>query len=320
MFLINRMQEKNPLEIDLCGIKLRNPLILASGILGVVPSTMVRLAEAGIGALTSKSIGPIPRKGYGNPSVIELSNGTLLNSVGLANPGVDEFVKEIEEFKSRTNVPLFVSVFGEDPELYANIAGRCVDAGADAVELNISCPHAEVSAIGASAELTEIFTKTVKTSIKKPVFVKMTPNVTDIVSIGIAAQKAGADALVAINTVKGLAIDIETGYPLLSHGIGGLSGPAIKPIGLRCVFELAKSNKIRIPIIGCGGVSDWSDVIEYMFAGVTCVQIGSAFMAGVHIISEIVLGLQKYLESHNLKSLTEIKAKSLNCALGELLE
>jgi dihydroorotate dehydrogenase (NAD+) catalytic subunit len=314
------MKSNNALQIELCGMSLRNPLILASGILGVVPSTMVRLAETGIGAVTSKSIGPSPRKGYGNPSVIEISKDTLLNSVGLANPGIDEFVKEIEEFKSRTDIPLFVSVFGGDPDLYANIAGRCVDAGADAVELNISCPHAEVSAIGASPELTEIFTKTVKSSVKKPVFVKMTPNVTDIVASGIAAQKGGADAVVAINTVKGLAIDIETGYPLLSHGIGGLSGRAIKPIGLRCVFELAKSKKITIPIIGCGGIFDWRDVIEYLMAGATCVQIGSAFMKGVQIIPEILLGLEKYLESHGLQSLYEIRGKSLNISLGELLK
>ncbi len=314
------MQSKKSLQIELCGMSLRNPLILASGILGVVPSTMVRLAEAGIGAVTSKSIGPSPRKGYGNPSVIEISKDTLLNSVGLANPGVDEFVEEIEEFKSRTDVPLFVSVFGDDPDVYANIAGRCIDAGADAIELNISCPHAEVSAIGASAELTEIFTKAVKSSICKPVFVKMTPNVTDIVSIGLAAQKGGADALVVINTVKGLAIDIETGFPLLSHGIGGLSGKAIKPIGLRCVFELAKNKAIKVPIIGCGGIFDWRDVIEYMMAGATCVQIGSAFMNGVQIIPEILLGLEKYMEAKELRTFYEIRGKSLNIALGELLK
>jgi dihydroorotate dehydrogenase (NAD+) catalytic subunit len=314
------MSENQKLEVVISGIKMRNPLILASGILGVVPSTMVRLAEAGIGAVTSKSIGPVPRKGYGNPSVVELSKGTLLNSVGLANPGIDEFVKEIEEYKSRTDVPLFVSVFGGDPDVYANIAGRCCDAGADAVELNVSCPHAEVSAIGASAELTGIFTNTVKTSVKKPVFVKLTPNVTDIVSIGLAAQKAGADGLIAINTVKGLAIDIETGYPLLSHGIGGLSGRAIKPIGVRCVYELAKNKDIKIPIIGCGGVFDWQDVVEYMMAGATCIQLGSAFIDGVQVVPDINLGLSKYVESKSLNSITDIIGKSLNFKMGELLK
>jgi len=298
----------NILECELALLKFPNPLILASGILGVTPGTMIRLAKLGIGGITTKSVGPKPRKGYKNPSIIEIDSGTLLNSVGLANPGIDAFSDEIREIKNNINVPLVVSIFGTDPGEYALVAKKAEIAGADAIEINISCPHAEVASIGLDTELTYQYTHTVKKVLNIPLFVKLTPNLFDLRPIALSAQKAGADAIVAINTVRGLAIDPYSGRPLLSHGIGGISGSAIRPIGVRAVYEL--SNSISIPIIGCGGISKWQDVLEYIYAGATAVQIGSVFISGLEIIQEILQGLSSFLKNNNIVSIRDIKGKS----------
>ncbi|MHA1584510.1 MAG: dihydroorotate dehydrogenase [Promethearchaeota archaeon] len=296
------------LACEISGIKFRNPIILASGVLGVAPASMVRLSKAGIGGVTSKSVGPRPRLGYSNPSIIEIDDGTFLNSVGLANPGIEAFVEEIKDYKARCETPLIVSIFGDGPEGYAENAKKAVKAGADAIEINISCPHAEVASIALSPELTELFTKTVKSAVNVPVFAKITPNIANIIPIAQAAEKGGADAIVAINTLRGLALDIKTGRPILSHGIGGLSGRAVKAVGVRVVYELYPN--INIPIIGCGGISKWQDVLEYIYAGATAVQIGSAFYIGDQIIKEITTGLEDFLDSNTISTLQELKGKS----------
>ena len=174
----SRMKE---LECQIAGIRFPNPIILASGVLGVAPSSMLRLANAGIGGVTTKSVGPRPRIGYNNPSIIEIDDGTFLNSVGLANPGIEAFVPEIKEIKQKTTIPLIVSVFGDGPEGFAEIAKKAEAAGADAIEINVSCPHAEVASISLSTDLTKKFTETVKNAVKIPVFAKLTPNIANIV-------------------------------------------------------------------------------------------------------------------------------------------
>ena len=296
------------LRLQIAGVEFPNPLILASGILGVCPSSMIRLDKVGMGGVTTKTVGPRARLGYPNPSIIEIGDGTFLNSVGLANPGMDVFEEEIREIKEKTKIPLIVSVFGDGPEGFAEMARRAEAAGADAIEINISCPHAEVASISLSPELTTLYTSTVKAAVKIPVFAKITPNIADLKPIAKAAEKAGADAIVAINTVRALALDIQTGRPILSHGVGGLSGKAVKPIGVRAVYELAKA--VEIPIIGVGGVFTWEDVVEYMYAGATAVQIGSALINGVDIIPEINVELEKFCEKQGIKNLQEIKGKA----------
>lgn len=298
------------LECQIAGLTFANPLILASGILGVAPSSMVRLYKAGIGGITTKSVGPISRIGYPNPSIIEIDDGTFLNSVGLANPGIDAFLPEIREIKTKSSIPLIVSVFGDGPEGYAEIARKAENAGADAIEINVSCPHAEVASIALSPDLTELFTRTVKEAVSIPVFAKLTPNIADIIPIAQAAEKGGADAIVVINTLRGLALDVETGRPLLSHGIGGLSGRAIRSVGVRVLYELFPH--ITIPIIGCGGIYTWQDVLEYISAGATTVQIGSAFYLGDQIIPEILSGLKSYLKSHGISHLQELRGRAHN--------
>ena len=292
------------LEINLSGLKLKSPLILASGILGVSYSTMKRVIDAGAGAVTTKSIGPKPRKGYKNPSIIEIYPGTFLNSVGLANPGIENFLSEIKEIK-KYEIPLIVSIFGDSNDSYLKVAKKAEEEGADAIEINISCPHAEISAIGIDKDLTHKLVSELNNEISVPLLVKLNPNVTNIEEIGLAAEKGGADAVVAINTVGGMVIDVNTKRPILSHGSGGLSGKAIHPIAIKKVYDLYKI--INIPIIGCGGVYDWKHAVEFFLAGATAIQIGTALYKGVEIIREISEGLIKYLESNGLKSILELK-------------
>ena len=292
------------LEINLSGLKLSTPIILASGILGVSYSSMNRVINAGAGAVTTKSIGPRPRKGYRNPSIIEIYPGTFINAVGLGNPGIDDFITEINEIKSH-NITLIVSVFGDTNEVYLDVATKAANAGADAIEINISCPHAEVSSIGIDKNLTYEIVKFIKDSISIPLFVKLNPNVTNIGEIALAAEKGGADGVVAINTVSALRIDVNTKRPILSHGSGGLSGKAIHPIAVKKVYDLYKI--LNIPIIGCGGIDSWSDVVEFFLAGASAVQIGTALHGGVEVISEINLGVINYLKVNEFKCIEDIK-------------
>jgi len=292
------------LEVNLSGLKLKSPIILASGILGVSYSSMKRVYDAGAGAVTTKSIGPIPRKGYRNPSIIEIYPGTFMNAVGLGNPGIADFVLEIEKIKNH-NIPLIVSVFGDTDEVYLDVATKAENAGADAIEINISCPHAEISSIGIDRNLTYELVKFLKESISIPLFVKLNPNVTNIEEIALAAEKGGVDGVVAINTVAALKIDVNTKRPILSHGSGGLSGKAIHPIAVKKVFDLY--NVLKIPIIGCGGIDSWQDVVEFFLAGASAVQIGTALSNEVEIITEINRGIISYLRDNAYQSINDIR-------------
>ncbi|MBY9020706.1 MAG: dihydroorotate dehydrogenase [Candidatus Lokiarchaeota archaeon] len=303
------------LELNISELKLTSPLILASGILGVSYSSMKRLIDAGLGAITTKSIGPVQRKGYKNPSIIEISNGSFLNSVGLGNPGINEFVVEIKKIK-KYGFPLIVSVFGDTKDSYIDVALKAENAGADAIEINISCPHAEVSSIGIDKNLTYSVVKAIKEEINVPLFVKLNPNVTNMNNIALAAQKGGADGVVAINTLAAMRIDINVKRPVLSHGSGGLSGNAIHPIAVKKIYDLY--NVLNIPIIGCGGVSTCEDVIEFFLAGASAVQIGTALYKGYDIISIINQGLRKYLKENEYNSISEIKGLAHNYKTQEI--
>ena len=292
------------LDTKISNLKLTSPIILASGILGVSFSSMKRVIEAGAGAVTSKSIGPKPRKGYKNPSIIERYPDTFMNAVGLGNPGIDNFLTEIKEIKEN-DITLIVSVFGDTNDSYIEVASKAENAGADAIEINISCPHAEVSSIGIDKELTFTLVKALKKKISIPLFVKLNPNVTDMGEIALAAEKGGADAVVAINTIASLAIDINTKRPILAHGSGGLSGRAIHPIAVKKVFDLYKI--LKIPLIGCGGIFDWKDAVEFFLAGASAVQIGTALFKGAEIISDINKGLIGYLREQGFKSISDLK-------------
>ncbi|MFW6128240.1 MAG: dihydroorotate dehydrogenase [Halobacteriota archaeon] len=277
------------LEVDLCGLKLKNPLILASGILGSHPSSLNRISEHA-GAVVSKSVGIEPRKGYKNPVVINVPHG-LLNAVGLSSPGAEVFAQELGNFERET--PLIVSLFGSASQELSSLTSYFPFA--DAFELNLSCPHADKVglAVGSDPQLVKEVLSEVKKATRKPVFAKLSPNVRDIVEIGKAAEKGGADGVVAINTVKGMRIDVFSQKPVLSNISGGVSGEAIKPIGLKCVWDLYQ--ELKIPIIGSGGITTWEDVVEFMLAGAKCVQIGSALFYSYNIFFSLNESLKAYL-------------------------
>ncbi len=295
----------NHLAVSLAGLKLANPTMLASGILGYSAETLENIVEGGAGAVVTKSVGLKPRVGYANPTVVQAECG-LINAMGLPNPGIDEFVKEIHRLKKVLSVPLIVSVYGFSEEEYAKVSKKAVDAGADALELNVSCPHVKEtgSEIGQDPAVLSKVVRKVKSAVDKPVFVKLSPNVTSITEIAKAAAKAGADALTAINTVKAMAIDTETTLPILSNKTGGLSGAAIKPIAVRCVYEIYES--VKVPIIGCGGVTTWQDAVEFMLAGATAVQIGTAIATeGACVFGEITRGIEAYLKKKGFRSVND---------------
>ena len=293
------------LVTEIAGLKLANPTMLAAGILGLTGSSLRSVVEAGAGAVVTKSVGLKPREGYPNPTVVQVNCG-LLNAVGLPNPGVQNFGEEIREAKE-TGVPVIVSIFGFSSEEFAEVAKVAVNAGADALELNVSCPHVEKTGaeIGNDPRLVEEIVRKVKNAVDKPVFVKLTPNVANIAEMAKAAVKAGADAITAINTVRAMAIEIETTRPLLANKIGGLSGPAIKPVAVRCVYEVYR--EVDVPVIGCGGITTWQDAVEFMLAGASAVQIGTAIaFKGLGVFKSVTRGIDAYVKKKGLGSVKEI--------------
>jgi dihydroorotate dehydrogenase (NAD+) catalytic subunit len=290
----------------LTGIKLKNPTILAAGVLGTTGASLCRVArEGGAGAIVTKSIGPTPNTGHPNPSMVKLDCG-FLNAMGLPNPSYPSFLQELEIAKKDCGVPVIASIFGGSPAEFMEVAEGLLPAKPDAFELNVSCPHAEGygAAVGTNPCLVEAITAAVKDIVNVPVWVKLTPNVSDITSIGTAAESGGADAVVAINTLKGMAIDIESGYPVLGNRSGGLSGKAVKPVAVKCVYDLYTA--LEIPVIGVGGLSSWQDAVEMMMAGAAAVQVGSAVYDRLDIFSEISTGIEAFLQRKGYSNVKEL--------------
>ena len=270
-----------------------NPVILAAGILGTTGASLRRAALSGAGCVVTKSVGVVPRDGHRGPTVVQVEGG-LLNAMGLPNPSYANFQQEID-IGREGEAPVVASIFGSGPQEFVEVA-EGLDA--DGFELNLSCPHAERygAEIGCEACNVEAITRAVKRSVDVPVWVKLTPNVADIIGLGLAAQRGGADGVVAINTLKAMAIDVESGRPILGNRFGGLSGPAIKPVAVRCVFDLAGA--LDIPVIGVGGISCWQDAAEMIMAGAAGVQVGTALRnpEGYGIFRSIAEGLSIYLD------------------------
>ncbi len=297
-------------ETFIGSIEIRNPLILASGVLGTTYSTLQRAYTAGLGAVITKSIGPRSRSGNPNPSVFALQDiRSLINSVGLANPGYQSFRHDIEQLvKSET--PTIVSIFGENQTEFSEVLDGLKDLNILGFEVNLSCPNTDKggSQIGTDPDTVFNIVKTLKSKTDLPLWIKLTPNVSDIVEIANAAVKGGCDAIVAINTLKAMVIDIQTKQPILGFKRGGLSGSAIKPIGIRYIYDLYESFKDKIPIIGVGGISKGEDVVEYLLAGATAVEIGSAIGIAYpeNMIRFITMKIKKYMQEHNYSSIGEI--------------
>ena len=293
------------LSVEFAGIKLPNPTILASGILGVSGEVMIRASRAGAGAVVSKSFNVKGREGYRNPSFIEVQGG-FLNALGIPNPGMEEMREEVET-ASKAGVPVIASVFGFDAEEFAAAAAMGEKGGAIAVELNVSCPHVrEVGVeIGQRPKVVAEVTQAVKGRVRIPVFVKLSPNVTDITEVAKAAQSAGADAVTAINTALGMAVNVDSAYPILGGTLGGLSGPALHPIAVRAIYQIRRA--VDLPIIGVGGVQDYRGALEMMMVGASAVQIGSAVTSrGLEIFRDVTTGMSKFLEQRGLSSIRQV--------------
>ncbi|HTX60807.1 MAG TPA: dihydroorotate dehydrogenase [Methanobacterium sp.] len=297
------------LETELCKIKMKNPTMLAAGIMGSTAASLNWAARSGAGAVVTKSFGREANPGYPNPTTVEVTGG-FINAIGLSNPGVEAFKDELTKIDG--SVPVVASIYGATPEDFQHVAREIVGL-VDMVELNVSCPHASGgcgASIGQDPDFTGEIVKEVKKSIDIPLLVKLTPNVTDLVEIAEASQKAGCDALTLINSVgPGMRIDLETAQPILHNKFGGLSGPAIKPIALRCVYEVYEA--VDIPLIGVGGIRDYRDVVEFLFAGASCVQIGTAvYYGGINIFRDISVELEKFMVSHGFDGVEGMVGKA----------
>jgi dihydroorotate dehydrogenase (NAD+) catalytic subunit len=297
----------------LCGVKLRNPTILASGFLGTTADLLVRVAENGAGAVTSKSCSLEPRKGHANPVVLDWGHG-FINAVGLSNPGVEEEVKELKKATGKAGVPVIASIFADSVKNFGAIAEKISEAKPAFIEVNISCPNVESefgrpfsSDPAVAAEVTEA----VKANTRIPIIVKLSPNVADIKSIAKAVEQAGADAISAINTAgPGMVIDVESAKPILANKVGGVSGPAIKPIAVKCVYDICSA--VEVPVVGIGGVSTGIDAVEMMMAGATAVGIGSAvYYRGIGVFKEICSEMSSFMQSHGYSKTSDFRGKAL---------
>ncbi len=281
------------LTTNVTGLQLRNPTILAAGILGSTASSLKRVMRSGAGAVVTKSIGVVPRKGHPGPVMLKTEHG-FLNAMGLVNPSYHDFKGELKEAKGE--VPVVVSIFGRNAEEFREVALGLMEANPDAFELNVSCPHTKGYGvdIGEEPTVVENITRAVKKAVNVPVWVKLSP-LTNIVKIGLAAQRGGADAVAAVNTIPAMAIDTESCFPVLGNISGGLSGAAIKPVALKCVYDLY--NVLKIDIIGVGGISSWTDAIEFIMAGASAIEIGSAVYEDIRIFRHISEGISRYLQN-----------------------
>jgi dihydroorotate dehydrogenase (NAD+) catalytic subunit len=296
---------KLSLAVEVAGLRLRSPLMNAAGVLGMSPPILKRVYDSGAGAVVTKSVGPVPRTGHPNPTLVRTSYGAL-NAMGLPNPGAKYFADEIKALKE-IGIPVVASFFGGSVEEFALVAGTLSEAGADALELNASCPNVleELGMLASDAGNVEKVTAAVREETSLPLYVKLSPNVTDIKEIAEAAERGGADAITAVNTLKGMAIDIDFRRPVLANVTGGLSGPAVKPVALRCVWEVAEA--VEVPVIGCGGVTSWEDAVEYFLAGASALEMGTAVMThGFEVYGQVNEGIRRYLEDNGFSCIKEV--------------
>jgi dihydroorotate dehydrogenase (NAD+) catalytic subunit len=299
-------QQNSALEVQLGRLALSNPLLAASGTFGY-GEEMEAFVDPGVyGGIVGKSISLKPRDGNPLPRVAETASG-MLNSIGLQNPGIDAFVGTYLPRMRKYNTAVIVNIVGDTVEEYVEMASRLEgEPGADGIELNISCPNCPVGGMefGVQPRATEVLVREVRESYAGPLLAKLTPNVTDLVSIAKAAEAGGADGLSLINTYLGMAVNWKRREPLLGGITGGLSGPAIKPLALRCVWSVARN--VRIPVVGIGGIMNSTDVLEFLVAGATAVQLGTVHFVKPRAVLEILEDLRRVVEEQGLENIKEL--------------
>lgn len=308
------------LSCRIAGVLLPNPLVLASGIWGTSPSLLARAARCGAGAVTAKTCTPAARGGHRNPTAVDWGHG-LINAMGLPNPGAREEVallREAARMLKSLGVPLIASISADTAEGFGTVAAVVAEAGPDLIEVNISCPNVQAEhgeMFAAREDSAAAATRRVKAATAIPCLVKLSPHVHNIGAIARAVVEAGADAITAVNTMPGMLVDPESGAPVLANGTGGISGPALKPIALRCVYEISAA--VRVPIVGTGGVLSGTDAVEMLSAGATAVGVGSAiFYRGEEAIALIRDELARWLEERGLRGIGEIRGRAHRARAG----
>ena len=293
------------LQVEICGIKFKNPVIAASGTFGFGREYNLLYDISVLGGISTKGMTLEPRQGNPTPRIAEGSS-VILNAVGLQNPGVEHFIKEDLSFLKKKGVVIIANVAGKTLEDYGQICAR-LDGLVDMVELNISCPNVRTGgmALGIRPENINEVTKLSKANLTKtPLIVKLSPNVESIATNARAAEDGGADCISLINTLTGMVIDIERRKPIIANNTGGVSGAGIKPIAVRMVYEA--SHAVKIPVIGMGGITSGEDAIEFMMAGAKAVQVGTANFSDGNAMPKIIAGMNKWLDKHNIKDVNEI--------------
>ena len=293
------------MKVEIAGVEFQNPVTVASGTFGSGAEYAEFVDLNRLGAVTTKGVANIPWAGNPTPRIAEVYGG-MLNAIGLQNPGIDVFAKRDVPFLRKYNTKIIVNVCGKTTEDYIDVVEKRGDVDVDMLEINISCPNVKEGGIafGQDPKAVEAITKAVKSHAKQPVMMKLSPNVTDITEMAKAAQAGGADALSLINTLTGMKIDIQRRTFAVANRTGGFSGPAIKPVAVRMVYQVAQA--VQIPIVGMGGISCWEDAIEFLLAGATMVSVGTANFYNPNVTMEVVDGIEKYLLDHQISDVREL--------------
>ena len=293
------------LTVNIAGVEFKNPVITASGTFGFGREYSEFYPLREIGGLSCKGITLKPRMGNPPPRIAETPSG-ILNAVGLQNPGVDHFIEQDLPWLKEQETVVIANIAGNTPEEYAQMAEKLSDSSVDMIEMNISCPNVKHGGVqfGTSCQSVGAITREVRGHCKKPLMVKLSPNVSDIAEIARAAESEGADALSLINTLTGMRIDINTRRPIIRNNTGGLSGPAVFPVAVRMVWQTAGA--VKIPVVGMGGISTWRDAVEMMLAGASAIQVGTALFSDPYAPLKIKEGLNRYLDDQGIASVTEL--------------
>jgi len=294
------------MQVDIGGLVIKNPVMTASGTFGYGKEYAPYLDIRRLGAIITKGISLEPRAGNKPPRIMETPCG-MLNAIGLENPGAHAFIKEKLPFLREFDVPVIVNVFGETIEELKRVTELLSETkNVEGLEINISCPNVKKGGIifGSDPDMAHAVTKEVKRLTDLPVIIKLTPNVTDICLIAESVEEAGADAISLINTLTGMSVDIERRIPHLANVTGGLSGPAIKPIALRMVWQVAK--RVKIPVIGMGGIANAADALEFLIVGARAVQVGTANFINPCATVDIIDGIEEYLKRHNMADINDL--------------
>ena len=307
--MANRVNPINPadvnMKVNIAGVEFNNPVTVASGTFGSGMEYCEYVDLNKLGAVTTKGVANVPWPGNPTPRIAETYGG-MINAIGLQNPGLDTFVKRDIPFLKQYDTKIIVNVCGKTEEDYVDAVEKLGEQPVDMLEINISCPNVKQGgmAFGVTAKGAEEVVKAVRSVYKKTLIVKLSPNVTDITEIARAAENGGADSVSLINTLLGMAVDAERRRPILSTVTGGMSGAAVKPIALRMVWQVAKA--VKIPVIGLGGIMNWKDAVEFMLAGASAIQIGTANFIDPAITVKVAEGIDDYLNRHGYKSVKEI--------------